>query len=440
MAAHREAREHSVRTARTRSATGALMLRMIVARHPVDHENRLPRLRELRALKMARSAHAFVRGSTARFYEWLASESAARLPAGPPVWICGDCHVGNLGPVGRTEGSVVVEIRDLDQSVIGNPAHDLTRLALSLAMAARACSLPGVATARITEDLVAGYEAAFDGAIPAEHVQSLPSPIRVVMKRAMKRGWKHLLKERIGKPAAQIPLGRRFWPLTADERVAIAKLIESPRVHSLVTRLESRDDASEVELVDAAYWVKGCSSLGLWRAAVVVDVIDRSRKKDEGRRVRSLLDIKEATKPSAPAHKGADMPDEPAARVVAGALRVAPALGERMLATELLGRSVFIRELLPQDLKLELDELSSDDARASAYYLGMVVGRAHARQMAPADRDRWFKEIESRRTKNIDAPGWLWEAVVDLVGVHERAYLEHCRRYALDQDKVQLAA
>jgi uncharacterized protein (DUF2252 family) len=412
---------------------------MIVARRTVHHDKRLPRLAELRALKMARSAHAFVRGSTARFYEWLAGESAARLPAGPPVWICGDCHVGNLGPVGRTEGSVVVEIRDLDQTVIGNPAHDLTRLALSLAMAARECSLPGVATSRITEDLVAGYEAAFDGAIPAEHMQALPSPIRVVMKRAMRRGWKHLLKERIGHPDAQIPLGRRFWPLSAEERAAVIKLIASPRVHSLVTRLESRDDASEVELVDAAYWVKGCSSLGLWRGAVVVDVIDRSRKKSE-RRVRSLLDIKEATKPSAPAQRGAEMPSEPAARVVSGALRVAPALGERMLATDMLGRSVFIRELLPQDLKLELDQLSAEDARAVAYYLGMVVGRAHARQLPEAERERWFKEIASRRTKNIDAPGWLWEAVVDLVGVHERAYLEHCRRYALDQDKVELAA
>jgi len=25
--------------------------------------------------------------------------------------------------------------------------------------------------------------------------------------------------------------------------------------------------------------------------------------------------------------------------------------------------------------------------------------------------------------------------VVDLIGIHERAYLEHCRRYALDLEK-----
>ena len=87
---------------------------------------------------MARSTHAYVRGNTAQFYEWLAnSRSASRLPLGSPVWICGDCHLGNLGPVAAAEGGVNVQIRDLDQTVIGNPAHDLIRLGLSLATAAR---------------------------------------------------------------------------------------------------------------------------------------------------------------------------------------------------------------------------------------------------------------------------------------------------------------
>jgi uncharacterized protein (DUF2252 family) len=31
----------------------------------------------------------------------------------------------------------------------------------------------------------------------------------------------------------------------------------------------------------------------------------------------------------------------------------------------------------------------------------------------------------------MDAPSWLWSALVELVAIHERAYLEHCRTYAL---------
>jgi len=87
-------------------------------------------LTERRRLKMARSAHAYVRGNTLKFYEWLESSTARTLPQGPPVWICGDCHLGNLGPVANAKGKVKIAIRDLDQTVIGNPAHDLIRLGL----------------------------------------------------------------------------------------------------------------------------------------------------------------------------------------------------------------------------------------------------------------------------------------------------------------------
>src|ERR1700733_48954 len=90
-----------------------------------------------RNAKMARSAHAYMRGNTVKFYEWLETSPARALPEGATIWVCGGCHVGNLGPVASLEGSVDIQIRDLDQTVIGNPAHDLIRLALSLATAAR---------------------------------------------------------------------------------------------------------------------------------------------------------------------------------------------------------------------------------------------------------------------------------------------------------------
>lgn len=92
-------------------------------------------LERKRALKMAKSAHAFVRGNTLQHYEWL-REIDCDLPDGPSVWICGDCHAGNLGPIADSHGHVDIQIRDLDQAVIGNPTHDLVRLALSLASAA----------------------------------------------------------------------------------------------------------------------------------------------------------------------------------------------------------------------------------------------------------------------------------------------------------------
>jgi uncharacterized protein (DUF2252 family) len=35
---------------------------------------------------------------------------------------------------------------------------------------------------------------------------------------------------------------------------------------------------------------------------------------------------------------------------------------------------------------------------------------------------------------NLDAPSWLWLSVVELMASHEAAYLDHCRRYAWDED------
>jgi uncharacterized protein (DUF2252 family) len=379
-----------------------------------------------RELKMARSAHAFVRGSTDQFYTWLASPQTTTIPAGPPVWICGDCHIGNLGPIGHVEGHAVVEMRDLDQTVIGNPAHDLVRLALSLAMSARSSDLPGVTTARVTEDLVAGYERAFEGEQVSEAIEDLPPPIRLVMKRAVKRTSKRLLDERIGSDRT-IPRGKRFWPLSKQEYAAVEKLVQQEPIRKLITRLEDRDADLPVRLADAAFWVKGCSSLGLWRVAALVEF--HTEKKH--RPALALLDLKQAVDARAPWAPDVNPGVAPGVRVVMGARHLAPALGSRMLAASLLDRSVFIRELLPQDLKVELDRIDADDARAVAYYLGKVVGRAHRRQMDTAASRAWLAELTSHRTKTLDAPSWLWRALVQLVGLHEHAYLEHCRRYAL---------
>src|ERR1700674_1123962 len=181
---------------------------------------------QTRNLKMAQSAHAYVRGSTARFYEWLESSSRAKLPEGPPVWICGDCHVGNLGPLADTKGHVLVQIRDLDQTVIGNPAHDLVRLGLSLASAARGSELSGVTTAKMLEQMMDGYEKSFEPDFHEESDVKMPESIRLVSKKAVAASWQSLAEERIKDARPTIPLGRRFWPISKAEKREIKKLFE----------------------------------------------------------------------------------------------------------------------------------------------------------------------------------------------------------------------
>ena len=384
--------------------------------------DRISALTLRQTLKMARSAHAYVRGSTVQFYQWLEAQKRGTLPEGPAVWICGDCHAGNLGPVAGVNGRVAIQIRDLDQTVIGNPAHDIVRLALSLATASRGSDLPGVTTARILEQVVEGYQAALRQ--DADSIDDAPKSIQFVMRKSVARSWKHLANERLENQKPTIPLGSKFWALSRSEKADIAELFQTPAMRHLATSLRSRDDDAAVEVLDAAYWMKGCSSLGLLRFAVLLG-IGTGKKRD-----MALMDIKEAVTAAAPRYAGQKMPKDQAQRVVEGAMHLSPHLGKRMVAGHIEKRSVFIRELLPQDLKIEIERLTVPDAMKAASFLAGVVGKAHARQMDEKTRKAWSTELERYRSKSLDAPSWLWSSVVALIGSHEVAYLEHCRKYA----------
>ncbi len=158
-----------------------------------------------------------------------------------------------------------------------------------------------------------------------------------------------------------------------------------------MTSLRSRDDDAPLRVLDAAYWRKGCSSLGRLRFAVLVAI-------DKGKAERHcLVDVKEAVTAAAPRSPTATMPEDDAVRVVTGARGLSPFLGGRMMPARLLGRAVFLRELLPQDLKLEIERLSRDEAMHVAEVLAHVVGRGHARQLTVDTRKAWLAELRRNR-------------------------------------------
>ena len=68
-----------------------------------------------------------------------------------------------------------------------------------------------------------------------------------------------------------------------------------------------------------------------------------------------------------------------------------------------------------------------------ARYLAGVVGRAHGRQMEPGQRRTWRSDLGKNHKASLEAPSWLWASVVELIALHEAAYLDHCRRFALSE-------
>jgi uncharacterized protein (DUF2252 family) len=217
-------------------------------------------------------------------------------------------------------------------------------------------------------------------------------------------------------------LGRRFWTLDKKEYAGIEALFQDETVTAKILKFKGREPKTKISVVDAAYWMKGCSLLGRLRYAVLLGIGKQSD------RSYCLIDLKEAASATAPQEKMTVRNN--AQRVVTGACQLSPNLGERMLAVKLGGKDLVMRELMPQDLKFDLDRLTLEQAVAAARYLAGVVGKAHGRQMDAKTRLSWLSKLRKQHSKSLDAPRWLWSSVVALIADHETAYLEHCRQYA----------
>lgn len=77
--------------------------------------------------------------------------------------------------------------------------------------------------------------------------------------------------------------------MDADERAALDELFRREEVRDLVRAHIGRGEDAAVRLIDAAYWMKGCSSLGFLRYAALVRI-----EEPNGKRSLALVDLKEA--------------------------------------------------------------------------------------------------------------------------------------------------
>jgi hypothetical protein len=165
------------------------------------------------------------------------------------------------------DGRVDIQIRDLDQTVIGNPAHDLIRLGLSLASAVRGSDLPGVTTARIIEQLIAGYETALmdDAALAADRE---PELVKTILKQAVRRRWRHLAMERLEGKKPALSRGNDFWPLSRAEQADLADLFEDVPVNIILGFASSACISGALQEVRISQCRVTCANLHLPNPAV----------------------------------------------------------------------------------------------------------------------------------------------------------------------------
>jgi uncharacterized protein (DUF2252 family) len=380
---------------------------------------RFPGLFERKLARMVVSPLAFLRGSAPLFYRLLSEHPELRDGPAGEGWLCGDAHLENFGVYrtesekateGRPEPTVVFDVNDFDEAVVGPFRYDVLRLATSMVLAARQLGVPGNRAVTLALALVDSYAdtVSMTGATgtnpPAE-----PQPVTALVAKATRRSHHDLLGARtvVVDGKRRFVRGPRYADLPPDLQAA-APAAFSHYVQGLHFA-ERKGDRFDVQ--DVAFRIAGTGSLGGLRIAVLT----RGKSDDDA---GWLFDMKEEGTPSAaPVMTAPPVQGEnPALRVVTA---IKKCLGKppRMIGTsEIAGIPLFVRRLTPQEDKLNFATVATTDLEAIARYFGALVGRAH-RRGATVVPSRWTEE----------ECGKVVDHAVVLAGWHESTYLSFCK-------------
>jgi uncharacterized protein (DUF2252 family) len=376
-----------------------------------------PHLLAHKATRMSTSPLALLRGSAPLFYELL--ERHPTIAEGPPGegWLVGDAHLENFGAYRtgalslsetnqtRAKDRVVFDLNDFDDAFIGPWRFDVLRLVTSLVLGGREIGADGPRTLELCDALLEAYVgAAFHRkkATPACHaIASLVDKVRTRTRQELLDA-----RTRVVGDERRFIRGPRYEELPKKLRAraerAFAKYVKR------LSKAE-RPNVDALEPIDAAFRVAGTGSLGCLRVAVL------TRGKG-GRDGGWIFDMKEEDTPSAACVVRPPPRVEPADRVLS-AVQTCLARPPRMAGTtRLRGASMFVRRLAPQEDKLDLTRLKSDDLESLARHLGTLLGAAHRRGAQRSPKKPW-----SARERAL-----LLAHAIALAGVHEAMYLAYC--------------
>jgi uncharacterized protein (DUF2252 family) len=376
-----------------------------------------PRLLDHKAARMSVSPLALLRGSAPLFYELLEHHpTVAEGPAGEG-WLVGDAHLENFGAYrtsalslaetnqSRAAERIAFDLNDFDDAFIGPWRLDVLRLVTSLILGGRELGADGPRTLDLCDSLLEAHaDAAFGHRRKAP---AAPHAITALVDKVQSRTRTELLdaRTRVVGDERRFVRGSRYVDLPKKLRAKAERAFAK-----YVKRLPKGERPPEeaLEPLDAAFRVAGTGSLGSLRIALL------TRGKG-GRDGAWIFDMKEEFPPSAaclvkPPHL------EPADRVF-NALQACVARPPRMMGTtRLRGDSLFVRRLAPQEDKLDLTKLSSDDLEPLARHLGALLGAAHRRGARRPPKKPW-----SARDRAI-----ILSHAIALAGVHEATYLAYC--------------
>jgi uncharacterized protein (DUF2252 family) len=329
----------------------------------------LPVLFERKRARLRESPHAFLRGTARLFYEVLAARP--ELAEGPPGEgvLVGDMHLENVGAYRTDDGQTVFDLNDFDDSTLGPWRIDLLRAMTSVILVLHTFQVSGADAIGWAQSLLRGYrEALFESRPPAE---IMPAPMLKLVEKSSRRSKEELLDARAPKKKGQRHFlrGERYVDLSP---ALIEQLPALLRAYTEALGARAPEHAGDWTIVDAAQRIAGTGSLGCIRIAMLL----QDRPGNE-----RIVELKQEGAPSLEALVGPKETRTPSERVVAGgrALVDHPPRFLAALAPTPSGLSFIGRQLFPQEDKLALAEVPSEQLGAVARAVGRVLGTAHAR-------------------------------------------------------------
>ena len=390
--------------------------------------------------RMSFSPFTFYRGTAHLFYRDLASEkliAASRFVDDKTVtWIQGDLHQGNFGAFADSDGEIVFDLNDFDESWVSCYLYDIWRGAVSLVLTGRENGFSDKKIHTFLKtfanrylDELARCEGKDGHGLDQVTVENSHGPLRKFLKKAAKKSRKDMLDKwtvvRDGERCFDL-ISARLAPVSDGD----ARLLRSA-ISVYKDNLESdlRGRKGYFKVLDVAKRLEaGIGSLGTPRYYALI------RGEDDTLNTSLILDIKEQSMPSFFPF----LPEEEKQKLLRvfdeerAGLRVAEAQRAMLMDPDkhlggitILGHSFSVRERSPYKKSFKVEKLVEfDDFNEMAHHWGTILAAAHAR----ADKDR--SELVSHH---------LEEEVLELTRGKEDKFTEEILDFAMGYaDQVEI--
>jgi len=292
---------------------------------------------------MRHDPFTFLRGTCHLFYERLPEPKW--LGKAPPVWVCGDLHLENMGSYKGDNRLVYFDLNDFDEGALAPASWELVRLLTSVHMAAGSLHLSSAQADHLCRDFLDTYAAELRTGkarwVERDMASGMVGDLLGNLRGRLRPPFLDSRTVRKGKHRTLRIDGRRALPVTDKQREKVTALIES-----IATREEK---PRFYRVLDVARRIAGTGSLGVDRYAILVE----GKGSPDG---NYLLDLKLAQPSSLVPHLDIRQPEwrTEAERVVAVQARM-QAINPAFFRAVTMGRKSYVlRGLQPTEDRLAL--------------------------------------------------------------------------------------